>query len=152
MNLSFVDVGNLPSNVDGYTNIESGVINGHLDGTGKLNIQIQLDNTRLPSYSQQYIARVIMHEALHAYLTAIGTTEQQQHETMIVSYVTQMAAALQQMFPGLSTADAENLSLGGLQLTPTFLATIENDMNLDGTFTATQLAYSVGATGLRCTN
>jgi hypothetical protein len=61
MNISFVDVNTLPSNADGFTNTNGGIING------VLNVQIQLDNNHLPSYSQQYIARVIMHEALHAY-------------------------------------------------------------------------------------
>ena len=143
LNITFVDVNDLGS-ADGYSNLNGGLVNG------KLNVQIQLDNTHLPNYSQQYIARVIMHEALHAYLTYMGTSESQQHESMIVNYVTVMAASLQQMFPGLSSSDAQNLALGGLQLTTTFQNTIENDMNLSGSFGATNIAYSVGPLGLRC--
>jgi len=144
MNITFVDVSTLPSNADGFTNNNGGIVNG------VLNTQIQLDNNHLPGYSQQYIARVIMHEALHAYLTANGTSESQQHESMIINYVTQMAGALQQMFPGLSDSDAKNLALGGLQLTSTFQTTIENDMALSGSFVATNMAYSIGSLGLRC--
>jgi hypothetical protein len=69
---------------------------------------------------------------------------------MIINYVTQMATSLQQMFPGLSDPDAQNLALGGLQLTSTFRTTIENDMKLSGSFHATNLAYAIGSRGLRC--
>lgn len=146
MNITFIDVNNLPANVDGYTNINGGIVNG------SLNIQIQLDNNHLPSYSQQYIARVIMHEALHAYLTANNMLGNLQHEDMMVNYVTKIASSLQQMFPGLSSIDAKNLALGGLQPSATFQTTIETDMGLLGSFEATNLAYSIGPGGLRCPN
>lgn len=144
MNLTFIDINTLGSNIDGYTELNGGVINGNL------NVEIQLDQNHLPNYSQEYIARVIMHEALHAYLTSIGTDISQQHESMIVSYVTQMAGALKQMFPTLSDEDAKNLSLGGLQLSPTFINTIKNDMALSGTFDATNMSYAIGSKGTRC--
>jgi len=70
----------------------------------------------------------------------------------MVNYVTKMAASLQQMFPGLSLVDAENLSLGGLQLSATFQNTIASDLGLTGSFEATNIAYSTGSRGLRCNN
>jgi hypothetical protein len=144
MNLTFIDVNTLPIFADGYTNNNGGII------SGKLNVEIQLDANHLPSFSQEYIARVIMHEALHAYLDANGMVDALQHEDMIINYVTKMAAALQQIFPHLGVVDAKNLALGGLQLTTTFQNTIENDMGLSGTFAATNIAYSQGSLGTRC--
>ena len=89
MNLKFTDVNNLPSGVGGRELSPSGVIHGKLSST------IQLDNVYLPNFSQEYIAKVIMHEALHACLTSIETSEEQQHEDIMIKYVTQMATSLQ---------------------------------------------------------
>jgi hypothetical protein len=104
----------------------------------------------LPHYSQQFIATVIIHESLHAYLTTINYLGALQHETIATTFVTQMALDLQQMFPELSDADAKNLALGGLEGTDTFKNTIATDMKLLGSYQATQLAYSTGSLGLRC--
>jgi hypothetical protein len=148
MNITFVD-GALSPNIDGQSTIPTaGVVNG------AINVTIQLDNTHLPSYSQQYIARVIMHEALHAYITATSgtanTTNALQHESMMQNYVVQMATSLQQMFPGLSTTDANNLALGGLYDAATYITTIETNLGLLGSFEAANLAYSIGSLGNRC--
>jgi hypothetical protein len=144
VNLTFTDTNSLPANFDGYTPPNGGIINGKLDVT------VQLDVNHLPNYSQEYIARVIMHESLHAYLDARGISDQLQHEDIMVNYVTKMASSLQQMFPGLTNIDAKNLALGGLQGSPTFQSQIASDMGLDGTFVATNVAYSVGPSGTRC--
>ena len=84
------------------------------------------------------------------YLDAKGISDQLQHEDIMVSYITKMASSLQQMFPGLNSTDAKNLSLGGLQVTNTFQNQIASDMGLDGTFVSTNLAYSIGSLGTRC--
>ncbi|AMR31572.1 hypothetical protein A0256_09115 [Mucilaginibacter sp. PAMC 26640] len=144
MNLNFIDVSTLPSYADGFTDPNGGIIDV------RLNVTVQLDLNHLPNYSQEYIARVIMHESLHAYLMASGTADRLQHEDMAIKYVTQMALALQQMFPGLSDVEAKNVSLGGLQFTDTFANTIKNDLSLTGSFDSTNLAYSVGPKGKRC--
>lgn len=145
LNISFIDVDTLPNYVDGKTDV-----NGGMDSRGNLNVTILLNRNVMPAYSQQYIARVIMHEALHAYLEASGTLDRLQHEDMMKTYVTTMAASLQQMFSGLSDTDAKNLALGGLQISTAFQNTIATDLNLLGSFAATQLAYSVGSSGKRC--
>jgi hypothetical protein len=145
INLKFVDNVPLNSGVEGHTEM-----NGGFDANGNLNIVIQLNKNELPHYSQQYIATVIMHESLHAYLESKGVDPKNQHENIIIDYVTKMAASLQQMFPGLEDADAKNLSLGGLDQTTTFLYTVARDMQLSGDFAATQSAYSIGSLGTRC--
>ena len=144
LNIEFVDDVPLPSYADGHTGPD-------YDYTpdGKLNIQIQLNKDNLQSYSQEYIARVIMHEALHAYLISTRTDASMQHEE-ITKYVVNMAKSLQKMFPGLNDLNAKNLSLGGLQMTDAFRDTIKTDLGLEATFDATQLSYSVGIAGKHC--
>ena len=56
------------------------------------------------------------------------------------------------MFPGLTPADAKNLSLGWLQGTKAFKDSVSSDMKLDGLFDATNLTYSIGPKGIRCNN
>lgn len=144
INLDFEDVNTLPNYADGKTLPNNGVANGSLDAHIQLNVNL------LPNYSQEYVARVIMHEALHAYMDSKGIVADEEHETMVINYVSQMASSLRTMFPNLSESDAKNLSLGGLQLTNTFQTKIENDIQLSGNFTAINLAYSVGSLGTRC--
>jgi hypothetical protein len=145
LNLTFVDVTTLDNRVDGNTQP-----NGFFDANGNLNITVQLNKNTMPHYSQQYISRVIMHEALHAYMIAKSIPPVEQHEDMAISYVTKMASSLQQIFPGLIDSDAKNLALGGLFQTTTFQNTVANDMGLSGSFDAIQSAYSIGSTGTRC--
>ena len=145
LNIKFIDVTTLPDYVDGYT------VPDLVVGTnGSINLTIQLNQNTMPHYSQEYIARVIMHEAIHAYMIANDIPLAAQHEDMIVNYTTRMAASLQQMFPNLSEGDAKRLSLGGLWMTPTYTNTIANDMGLSGSVDATLLAYSIGPNGIRC--
>ncbi|RFZ83128.1 hypothetical protein DYU05_13350 [Mucilaginibacter terrenus] len=146
MNLTFEESSTLIAEADGFTVPPPPMVNGALDVT------VQLDVNHLPSYSQEYIARVIMHEALHAYMFANSINLNVQHEDMAINYVTKMGAALQQMFPGLSSQDAKNLSLGGLQLTTEFKNKIASDMGLLGSFEAINLAYAIGGSGTRCNN
>jgi hypothetical protein len=144
MNINFVDAP-LDNRIDGKTNI-----NGGFDVNGNLNIDITLNSNTMPGFSQQYITRVIMHEALHAYLTSTGTLGKLQHEDMAKNYVIKMATSLQTMFTDLSDRDAKNLSLGGLQISDAFKNTIATDMELLGTFDAVNSAYSIGPAGKRC--
>lgn len=145
LNLTFVDNVALASGVEGHTEM-----NGGFDSYGNLNVTIQLNKSTLPNYSQQYVATVIMHEALHAYLEAKGVDPKNQHENIIIDYVNKMSASLTTMFPGIPPNDAKNLSLGGLDQTTTFLYTVAKDMGLSGSFAATQSAYSIGSLGTRC--
>ncbi len=73
-----------------------------------------------------------------------------QHEEMMVTYVSQMANSLRKMFPLLSISDAQSLSIGGLQSTPTFKKNIATQLGILGNFDAVNLAYSQGAKGTRC--
>lgn len=145
VNATYIDGTDLQPGQEGFTPPPSS-----LDANGNLTITIKLNRNELPHYSQQFIATVIMHESLHAYLTTINNLGALQHETIATTFVTQMALDLQQMFPGLSDADAKNLALGGLEATDTFKNTIAKDMKLLGSYQATQLAYSTGSLGLRC--
>lgn len=143
-NLTFIDVTNLNNSDDGYAPFNGNIVNG------TMNAEVQLNANTLPHYSQEYIARVIMHESLHTYLDANNMLSEYQHEEMMVTYISQMANSLRQMFPSLSMPDAQSLALGGLQATPTFKNTIANDLGLLGNFEATNLAYSIGSKGTRC--
>jgi len=150
LHLSFVDNVPLPNGVEGQTEPPH-----EPDADGNLNVQIQLNSNSLPNYSQEFIATVIMHEALHAFMLANNINPISQHNIM-VKYVGKMGASLQTMFGnasvpgGLSDDDARNLALGGLSGTDSFKTSIATDLKLLGSFEAIQLAFSIGSRGKRC--
>jgi hypothetical protein len=77
---------------------------------------IRLNATVLATSSREYIAAVIMHEALHAYLDSKGIAiGDAQHEQMAANYVNTMANDLMAMFPGLIKDAAYALAWGGLE-------------------------------------
>ncbi|MGJ1421654.1 hypothetical protein ACR79T_18700 [Sphingobacterium spiritivorum] len=80
----------------------------------KMNIDISLNVNTLPNSSQEYIAMVIVHESIHAYLDYKGYVyNTNQHDIMLSNYVTLMADYLINNFQTPSK-DAYALSFLGL--------------------------------------
>lgn len=105
---------------------------------GRFDIEITLDNTTLPKYAQEEIVATILHEAIHAMYDAKGLesgaskftfSEYIQHNLMADKYVSKIAAALQEIFPGLQDYDAKAIAWGGLQKTASWNALNPTDAN-----------------------
>jgi hypothetical protein len=79
------------------------------------NIEIALRTEKLSTYSKEYIAKTIVHEAVHAYLLAIGYTNSQlsQHRTMVKFFIDWMQQALLEQFPNMPPGDALGIVLIG---------------------------------------
>jgi hypothetical protein len=97
-------------------------------------VTITLNATWLAASSQEYIADVIYHEAIHAYLNATGYSRDQleQHVEIAENYVLALKAALLELFPDMDEQDATGLSLRGLndvmEHNPSYWNTLLNDM------------------------
>ncbi|MGJ1285634.1 hypothetical protein ACR79P_14990 [Sphingobacterium spiritivorum] len=79
-----------------------------------MDINISLNVNTLPNSSQEYIAMVIVHESIHAYLDYKGYVyNTNQHDIMLSNYITLMANYLIANFQ-ISDKDAYALSFGGL--------------------------------------
>lgn len=113
----------------------------NFDDNGNLNLTVNLNKDKLPNYSQEYIATVIIHESLHAYLTTTNNLGTWQHWNIATTFATQMSVDLQQMFPNLQGPDATNLSWSGLETTDAFQQSIGNNLTAQGHYVATLLAY-----------
>jgi hypothetical protein len=85
---------------------------------------ITLNTNVIDHASQEYIAVTIMHEVLHAYLSAylgINRSNDVQHPLMVENYcVDFMADALMSLFPTMIRGDAIALAWGGLDNTPSY--------------------------------
>lgn len=83
-----------------------------------LKTTITLNNPQLNDASKEYIAATILHESIHAwidYLFPSQPANAEQHNLMAASYrFDMMLNALKQMFPGLNSQDAIDLTWGGL--------------------------------------
>ncbi|HEY9044597.1 MAG TPA: hypothetical protein VIN08_01815 [Ohtaekwangia sp.] len=80
---------------------------------GSFNVTILLNPT-LENSSSEYIASVVYHEAMHAFLNANGFGyEFEQHIEMAENYIDWMVDALKEISPSLSDKDAICLSLRG---------------------------------------
>jgi hypothetical protein len=144
VNLTFSDSMPLDDKIMGYTPPSN------FDANGNLNLTVNLNKDKLPNYSQEYIATVIIHESLHAYLTTTNNLGTWQHWNIATTFATQMSVDLQQMFPNLQGPDATNLSWSGLESTDAFQQTIGNDLTAQGNYVATLLAYTSGSKGTKC--
>lgn len=121
-NLTFTESTNLPNSTGGIAIGEQMSIDGNVE---KLNVEIQLNVKTLPNASQEYIAMVIIHEAVHAHLYAkgiigdpwpFGDHANAQHEIMWVNYVSFISNYLVENF-GTSLKDANSLAMEGLHRT-----------------------------------
>ena len=82
---------------------------------GSFNVTIWL-NPNLANSSSEYVASVVYHEAMHAYLNANTTisAELEQHVEMAENYIGWLNDALREIHPGLSNKNATALALRGL--------------------------------------
>lgn len=82
---------------------------------GVIKVRTSLNNTALANASKEYIAETIFHEIMHGYFDANGTIldEFAQHVEMATAYLNKEVAALQEVFPGLNTHDAQCMVIGG---------------------------------------
>jgi len=112
-NLIFNDTTGLASDVNG--NATPSKI--YFDSNGNLlsmDVDIQLNVNNLPGSSQEYIAMVAVHEAIHAYLNYKGYAfSHNQHDVMLANYVDLMANYLKDNY-NMPTADAYSVAMGGL--------------------------------------
>ncbi len=72
---------------------------------------IKLSESLLANTSQEYIASILIHEVLHAY---IGNTEQIDHVEMLNKYIIPAGAYLNKIY-NIDTTSAENLFISGLK-------------------------------------
>ncbi|GAB3364885.1 hypothetical protein GCM10027566_34890 [Arachidicoccus ginsenosidivorans] len=79
---------------------------------------ILLNYSQLAGSSQEYVAGVIIHEMVHAFLDqkndSLLKEQTQQHSEIALHYVDQMANLLINIFPNLPLSDAQALSIDGL--------------------------------------
>lgn len=89
----------------------------YFDANGNLlsmDVDIQLNVNNLPGSSQEYIAMVAVHEAIHAYLDYKGYAfSNNQHDVMLANYVDLMAKYLTDNY-NMPSADAYSVAMGGL--------------------------------------
>lgn len=116
-NLSFYQSSFMPPLLGGTAQATSGLVSNN-GNVKKLDVSITLNGVSLPNSSQEYVAVVIIHEAVHAYLFSKGffNNSIDQHEVMWVNYVDQIAAYLNQYYNTDSNV-ARVLATEGLQNT-----------------------------------
>lgn len=121
-NLFFTESTSLPNSTGGVAIGQRVSINGNVE---KLDVEIQLNVSTLQNASQEYIAMVIIHEAVHAHLYKkgiigdpwpFGDHANAHHEIMWVNYVNFISNYLVENF-GRSLKDANSLAMEGLHRT-----------------------------------
>ncbi|MDE1192840.1 MAG: hypothetical protein PW786_11970 [Arachidicoccus sp.] len=107
---------------------------GHTQGyvsDGIVYLQITLDEYNLRATSQEYTMETILHEVIHAYLSAVTNTysdpDNWQHQAM-VGWVDCEREALQEIFPSLPAADANALAISGLKNAAGINTSMFNDL------------------------
>ncbi|WP_293914297.1 MULTISPECIES: acyl carrier protein [unclassified Sphingobacterium] len=112
VNLKFTQSTNLPELTGGIasTTIRS--------GDPRLDVEVKLNVNTLPNASQEYIATVVIHESIHAYLYTKGVANNliQNHDVMWANYTEIIAGYLNQNY-GTNIDEARVLATEGLQET-----------------------------------
>ena len=82
-----------------------------------LSASIQLNTNELANSTSEFIAAVVYHEAVHAYLISQGLASITliQHQHMLNNYLGQIAGALREIFPGMSYDDSLGLAIFGVR-------------------------------------
>lgn len=112
-NLIFNDTTGLANNVNGNATPSK----LYFDTNGNLlsmDVNVQLNVNNLPGSSQEFIAMVVVHEAIHAYLDYKGYSfANNQHDVMLANYVELMAKYLTDNY-NIPVQDAYSVAMGGL--------------------------------------
>ncbi|HEY8938128.1 MAG TPA: hypothetical protein VIM65_23055 [Cyclobacteriaceae bacterium] len=122
-----------------------------------LNVTIYLD-TDLKSSSSEYVASVVYHEAIHAYLNANNYSRDQleQHVEIAENYINQLSKAILEVFPNLAVKDCNGLALRGLKdimtSNPTYFNDLIHKYNFSSVEEITSLTdgYRNGTKGTAC--
>lgn len=90
---------------------------GATNNNGIITSSIFLNESMLANSSQEYLAATILHEILHAILSATANgNENYEHNQMATTYLAQSTTLLMDMY-GLSEGDAKALNVDGLRNT-----------------------------------
>jgi len=113
-----------------------------------MDIEIVLNKSLLSNISKEYVTATIIHEAFHAYLRK-SQTILDQHQEMFQNYFDTMKEQLMQIYPTLSSPDANALVWGGLE---TDNPTAFNDLGTFGknAVIITNEKYQTGQFGTPC--
>ncbi len=99
------------NHIDGDASTQAGD-----DGYCKINIDLNINI--LSNAAKEYIAATMFHESIHAYLAANSRMSDLDHQVMAELYISKMVNGIQELYPSISSRDAEALAWGGLQETP----------------------------------
>ena len=156
VNLTFEENTSIPKNGPSQSYPTKNVTTSN--GVRYFNEMIDLNPNVLSGASKEYIATIIVHEIIHAYLNENGTfynNQLLQHETMAESFMDDLRIAVQQLFPSLSNEDAISMILGGFADISTLNATYWNDLlthykTSNSTIATVTGLYKNGSLGTTC--
>jgi len=112
-NIIFNESTSLANDVNGNAHPTKTYYDNQYNVTG-MDIEIKLNVNNLPGSSQEYIAMVVVHESIHAYLDYKGFSyNTNQHDIMLKDYVDFIANYLKNNF-NTPEPDAYSLAFGGL--------------------------------------
>jgi len=107
-NVRFLQTDTLPTDVDARTRTTI--------AQGIMTHRIRLNQPILDSASIEYVAAIMFHEILHAYLNATGVYGNTvTHNAIANQYVNMLSSSLSAHFPNLDPIDIKALAWGGLQ-------------------------------------
>ncbi|MNE11552.1 hypothetical protein D3C80_1043160 [compost metagenome] len=113
INIIFNESTDLESDVNGNAK-PSRIVYDNQGKIAEIDIDINLNLNNLPSSSQEYIATVVVHESIHAYLDFKGFSyNTNQHDIMLKDYVGVIANYLINNF-NTPVQDAYSVAFGGL--------------------------------------
>lgn len=125
-----------------------------IDNNGVYNETIKLNLSKLNNSSQEFSATTMIHETLHAYMNYNSNlkTQLSQHQEMASKYLSDIRTFLQQVFPTLSTDNANSLILRGLgdvfDQKPAYWNTLLTELNTSNvTIEITSDGYKNGQMG-----
>jgi predicted SprT family Zn-dependent metalloprotease len=127
---------------------------------GIFNDKITLNSSQIAGSSKEYLASIMIHEVLHAYLSYNGVAQNQllQHQNIALNYVSGIRDLLQQEYD-ISSEDANCLIIEGLSdlqsnpLYSNFYNNLLSSLNLTtGLIQTTSLLYKEGINGTSCGN
>ena len=153
INLDFEEAPNTATNAPPATS--SIPSTGMINGVKTYNETITLNSSQVSGPSQEYLASVIIHEVLHAWLNYNNTYYQnqfRQHESIAQNYVAAVRDLLQQEFD-IDDHDANSLIMEGLSdiIGTSYYSNLLSSLNLTvGDIQTTSLLYKDGISGTSC--
>ncbi|UEG53447.1 hypothetical protein LLH06_00450 [Mucilaginibacter daejeonensis] len=112
-----IDDGRVANNANAQT-VPSRPPHTGSNGITYFDVKVTLNDKTLPSYSQEYVATVILHEVMHAYMEENKIYYQNQfmqHREMFYAYLENMRDALQRFNGDISDQEGIILALDGMK-------------------------------------